>query len=59
MERGGPVTKTLQSQCRGANETPGGGELDLACHNEDLMCHNYDQAQPNKYFFKKRRNRAG
>ena len=30
------------------------GELDPACHSEELMCHNYDQARPNKYSLKKK-----
>ena len=31
------------------------GELDPACHSKDLMCHNYDQARPNKFLKKKKK----
>ena len=34
------------------------GELDPACHSKDLMCHNYDQARPNKLKKKKKIGQA-
>ena len=47
---GGPVAKTLCSQCRGSGFGPWSGNwiLHAATKIKDLACHNYDLVQPNK-----------